>query len=170
MTYRTVEISSYAEWLAEERSYAGKDSSAEQLASFDEDQQPEDQERTELLKKFPYPVMLKVAYPEMDFANRWCWQNIGPSDGVCDQSNPEYPGCPLVLATESIKKDEYLKDRKVYQKVEEHSHCGQWISCFLCKTEYNFGFNEWYFAVESDRDRFLAAVPTFNWGENFPRG
>jgi hypothetical protein len=83
-----------------------------------------------------------------DFANRWCWQNFGPCDGECTQRYSEYRVC----------------DRS-----EPHSHVGKWTSHWFVKTDYDFGYNEWYFAENVDRDRFLANVDKINWGEHFPK-
>jgi len=90
--------------------------------------------------------MLKVAFPELDFANRWCWQNFGPCDGECMQRDSAYPVC---------------------DRVEAHSHAGTWTSYFLAKTEYDYGFNEWYFRDSTDRDRFSSNVEGINWGEHY---
>lgn len=135
MSYRTVQPSTIEEYLASE------DDSLEDRA----DQEAARQER---LSRFPHAVMLKVAFPEMDFANRWCWQNFGPCDGECTQRYSEYRVC---------------------DRTEPHSHDGKWTSHFFVKTEYDFGFNEWYFAENKDRDLFVANVYNINWGENFPK-
>lgn len=135
MTYRTVEASSFEEYLASD------DDSVECRAA-------EDASRKERLNRFPYTVLLKVSFPEIDFANRWCWQNFGPCDGACNQRNAEYCVC----------------DRS-----DLHSHVGKWMSHFFVKTDYDFGFNEWYFAESADRDLFAANVDNINWGENFPK-
>ena len=135
MSIRTVESSSFDEYLASD------DDSLEDRAAQEVD-------RNNRLSRFPHSVMLKVSFPEMDFANRWCWQNFGPCDGECTQRHSEYRVC----------------DRN-----EPHSHMGKWASHFYVKTDYDFGFNEWYFAEGADRDRFLANVDNINWGENFPK-
>ena len=77
MSHRTVVLSSFEEYLASD------DDSFEERAAQELD-------RNERLLRFPYSVMLQVSYPELDFANRWCWQNFGPSDGECDQRYSEY--------------------------------------------------------------------------------
>jgi hypothetical protein len=133
MSHRTVEASSFKEYLAE---MAAADWAAE------------DGERNERLSRFPHSVMLKVSFAELDFANRWCWQNFGPSDGECRQRDSEYCAC---------------------DRAEPHSHVGKWTWYFLDKTDYNFGFNEWYFAELADRDLFVANVDTINWGEHYPK-
>jgi len=39
----------------------------------------------------------------------------------------------------------------------------------LVKTDYDFGFNEWYFAESEDCDFFVANVDKINWGEHYPK-
>lgn len=135
MTFRTVELSSIEEYLA------SADDSLEYRTA-------EKADRMERLSRFPHAVMLKVSFPEMDFANRWCWQRFGPSDGECTQRYSEYRVC---------------------DRTEPHSHAGIWTSHFFVKTHYDFGFNEWYFAESTDRDLFLGNVDKINWGEHFPK-
>jgi hypothetical protein len=140
MSHRTVEISSFDEYLAEV--YPGSDEGSLEGRAADIS------ERTERLARFPYSVMLQVSFAELDFANRWCWENFGPCDGDCMQRNSEYRVC---------------------EQSETHSHDGQWTSYWFAKVDYNFGFNEWYFAASADRDRFLAHVDNINWSENYPK-
>lgn len=135
MSHRTVVASSFDEYLASD------DDSVEDRAAQEVD-------RTARLSRFPYAVMLKVSFPEIDFANRWCWQNIGPCDGECTQRYSEYRVC---------------------DRTEPHAHVGKWASHFFVKTNYDFGFNEWYFAESSDCDSFSANVDKINWGEHFPK-
>ena len=105
-------------------------------------------ERLEIISRFPYAVMMEVAFPELDFANRWCWQNFGPLYGECFDGSSEYRSCKV-----------------------DHSHChiGLWASRWFVKTSYDLGFNEWYFSTGADRDQFLEFVPSINWGEKFPK-
>ncbi|MBT5018587.1 MAG: hypothetical protein HON04_07560 [Planctomicrobium sp.] len=119
---------------------SGGDTVAEQL-----DQQTG---RKQTLRAFPYPVMLELAFPELDFVNRWCWQHFGASHGECFQKHSQYRMCTAD---------------------DQHSHIGSWTNRWLVKTDYDFGFNEWYFSTDSDRDLFLEFVPSINWGENFPK-
>jgi len=135
MNHQTVILSSFEEYLAD-----GGDTL--------EGQAERKSERIERLARFPYAVMLQVSYPELDFANRWCWQHFGPSDGECTQCDSEYRAC---------------------DQTEPHSHSGTWVCEWFVKTDYGFGFNEWYFANEEDRERFLGSVGKINWGENFPK-
>jgi hypothetical protein len=106
----------------------------------------EERERACRLSRFPYGVTLQVSFPELDFANRWCWQHFGPSDGDCLQRQSDYPACDVA---------------------EPHSHTGSWMWYWLAKTDYNFGFCEWYFSEQLDRDSFLASVGEINWGEKY---
>ena len=126
------------------------------LSSFEEylgcdDDPPEERaaqenEHMERLAQFPHAVMLQLSYPELYFANRWCWQNFGPCDGECTQRYSEYPVCDLT---------------------QPHSHAGKWTTDWFVKTDYDFGFNEWYFAERADCERFLANVDTITWGEHY---
>ena len=40
---------------------------------------------------------------------------------------------------------------------------------WFAKVDYDFGFNEWYFAESEDYDLFVANVDKINWGEHFPK-
>ena len=135
MSPRTIEVSSFEEYLAS-------------LDDSRPDRADQEVDRNNRLSRFPHSVMLKVSFPEMDFANRWCWQNFGPEYGECTQPYSEYRVC----------------DRR-----EPYSHVGKWMSHWFVKTDYDFGFNEWYFAESADRDRFLSIVDTINWGEHYPK-
>ncbi len=133
MTHRTAKLSSldaYKHWGGE---------SANDLSDAQA-------ERSTIISRFSYAVMMKVAFPEIDFGNRWCWQNFGPRDGECIDQCSEYTSCDIELP---------------------HAHVGSWTSNWFVKTDYNFGFNEWYFSDRSDRDQFLEFVPSMNWGEKF---
>ena len=100
------------------------------------------------MERFPYAVMLQVAFPELDFANRWCWTRFGPADGGCTQKDSKYRVCTIDVP---------------------HSHSGIWTTHWFVKTDYDFGFNEWYFAKQSHYDLFLDSVPKINWGEKYPK-
>ena len=104
------------------------------------------EERETRLAAFPYEVVLQLAYPQMDFATRWCWQQFGPANGECLQYSSEYPACHLGSG---------------------HAHEGRWLTKWLAKTDYDFGFNEWCFAKQADRDKFLEFVPSITWGETY---
>lgn len=135
MTYRTVLLSSFDEYLASD------DDSVEE-------RRDQEVKRNERLSRFPHSVMLKVSFPERDFANRWCWQNFGPGDGECADQYSEYSACG---------------------RNEPHSHAGRWMSYWFVKTDYDFGFNEWYFAESADRESLMANLDNINWGEHYPK-
>lgn len=90
--------------------------------------------RQELLVKFPYPVMLELSYPELDFTNRWCWNRWGSFHGHCYERSSEYPACAIEAP---------------------HSHIGVWATIWFVKTAYDFGFNEWYFSTDEAQNEFL---------------
>jgi hypothetical protein len=124
---------------------------ADYLACEDdsEDERAEQRElRNRRLSRFPHSVMLQVAFPELDFIIRWCWMHFGPRNGECTQEYSEYRVC---------------------EKGNPHAHEGVWTDHWFTKTEYNFGFNEWYFATRQDFDTFKQQVPSFNWGEHYPK-
>ena len=108
----------------------------------------ETRDRLARLKRFPYSVMLELAFPELDYAERWCSQRFGPMDGECRQHHSEYRICS--------------NDTK-------HTHTGKWTSHWYEKTDYNFGYCEFYFVELPDRDAFLEELPEFNWGEHYPK-
>lgn len=105
-------------------------------------------ERQTILADYPYSVMLQVAVPELDYANRWCWNQFGPAAGECTlQKGSEYAACA---------------------EVKPHAHNGSWLVRFLAKTNYNYGFAEWYFVDEPSANSFLSFVPRITWGEHYP--
>lgn len=138
MKYRTARMSSFEEYLET------TDESVEDVV----------QARTlreATLARLSRPVMLESAYPEMDYANRWCWRNLGPQHGECFESRSgskpsDYPICMIE---------------------SPHCHAGRWSIRWFEKTDYDFGFAEWYFSTESDRDQFLQFEPAIHWGEKY---
>ena len=136
MTYQTVILSSIEACLS-----SGEYPSLEERAE-------EELSRNQRLSRFPYAVMLQLAFPELDFANRLCWQEFGPADGECTQRFSQYRVCQIDVP---------------------HSHSGVWADYWFVKTDYDFGFNEWYFADQSHYDLFLKYVPKINWGESYPK-
>jgi hypothetical protein len=137
MVTRAVKLTSYDSYI-EHAFPAGSPAAARSL---------EAQERQALLVEFPHSVVLEVAFPEMDFADRWCWQHFGPARGECQQHQSDYPVCSVV---------------------EPHAHEGAWCRRWLEKTDYEFGYCAWYFVSAIDRDRFLAFVSELSWGERYP--
>jgi len=71
MAYRTVVVSTYDEYLKSEYPETACDTTRSRDAAIEE--------RQARLVAFPYTVVLQVAFPEGDFANRWCWQQFGRS-------------------------------------------------------------------------------------------
>jgi hypothetical protein len=140
MIPRTVVQANYDSYLEQEYPSGSEAAAAARAADV--------QERQRRLAEFPHCVLLQLAYPELDFANRWCWQQFGPAHGECHQASSEYPACNLP---------------------GPHSHNGRWLSRWLAKTDYDFGFNEWHFEEPADRERFLAFVPQICWGEHYQK-
>ncbi len=140
MSVRSVILSSFDEYLQYELGEAPPGASTVLAAIL--------QEYRERLVRFPHSVVLQVAYPEIDFANRWCWAQFGPANGECLDAQSNYPSCDLRTS---------------------HSHEGKWMSYWLAKTDYDFGFNQWCFVDEADQKRFLEFIPQINWGESFPK-
>lgn len=136
MTVRTVIQSCFDEYLADE------------LAVSPEHRVVEVREHEARLEHFPNSVILLLAYPELDFANRWCWQQFGAADGTCLDTQSEYSTCSVQ---------------------QSHEHEGTWCSHWLAKIDYDFGYNEWNFKARSDLDRFLEFIPQINWGEHYPK-
>ena len=141
MTFQTVVLSSFDAYLAAEYP-------PDRSADGSENRVVDIEERIKRLSRFPFAVMLELSFAELDFANRWCWQTFGPAEGKCSQSESEYPAC--ILKT-------------------PHCHRGSWATHWFVKTNCNFGFNEWYFAEQSQHVRFYKNVPQINWGEHYPQ-
>lgn len=179
MTYKNIHVSTFEAFFKSEdwrRNWIATNRPVEELAAHDKRMADRETKRNAFKVNFPFAVIMEGAYPEHDYVSRWCWQNIGSCDGECHEGeHSEYTGCPVVLATEHVVTGWYnTKDGKrvdwedvAYNDVEDHSHVGNWCSLWLGKTGYDYGFTEYYFQTESDRDRFLAAAPTFNLGEKY---
>ena len=135
----------------------------------------QEQKRKEKLLEFPHSVVVEAAWPTFDFANRWCWRNFGTQDGVCHEYHSEYPACDLVLATEFYAEHPY-KDADglitEYREIEyknpgDHSHTGIWTTGFGEKTDYDYGYSEYFFKNKENLDLFVENIPTFNLGEKY---
>lgn len=135
MTFRTVVLSSFDDYLA-----YGQHSGTQDTSAF--------QSRIDLLANFPNAVMLQLSFAELDYANRWCWQHFGPPHRECVDAQSEYVTCHISSS---------------------HCHLGTWTHEWYEKTDYNFGFNEWYFSMHTQYEKFQAFIPMINWGERFPR-
>jgi len=181
--YKGIHVSTFEEFFKSEewrRNWIIENSSEKELQAHDKKISDRDEKRKEYRERFPFTVILQGVYPEHDFVSRWCWQNIGPMQcEECHETSSEYPGCPLVLATEYIQNGWYHNKagRRVYwsekayieEKVPKHSHEGVWMAYWLGKTGYDYGFSEYYFQNESDRDKFIAATPIFTLGERYEK-
>ena len=149
MNYQRIHIASYEnyekyeasrhEWVLQSRPPA-------EHATHEKFRRDKSDRRQRLRERFPHVVLLEGSYPETDFAERRCWQQFGFCDGKCQNYASEYPR---------------------YSQPPEHEHVGVWTTMWLGKTGYDYGFMEFYFANESDRDSFLAAVPSLTFGENY---
>ena len=167
-------ISTYESWLELERQQQQRDAiTAPQYLQYSIDSQRElDQQRNELLVRFPYSVVAEGSWFEHDYASRWCWQNIGAEDGPCTDWHSEYPACPLVLETKRLEqvtrtdKSDTVMVKK-YANPGEHQHEGKWIYLWFGKTGYNYGYGEYYFANEGDCANFITAFPTFTYSEEW---
>ncbi|MBH5328237.1 hypothetical protein H9Q10_00930 [Eikenella sp. S3360] len=102
-------------------------------------------EREQWRQRLPHSLVLTLFYPQLDFAERWCWQHFGECFGECAQRASDYPACPEPLP---------------------HSHQGRWRARWLAKTGYDFGYCEWLFAQEADYRRFISFLPHIGFGEN----
>ncbi len=132
--------------------------------------------RQPALIKFPYKVITEGYHPVHEYSTRWCWQNFGDKDcKECAEHYSEYPGCPLVLATEEyVIKRSHPDSSGVIRTWEEksrkpsdHGHEGTWTTVWLGKTGYDYGFMEWYFDNETDLNTFVNNIPSFGLGENY---
>ncbi len=123
-------------------------SSFEKLRNFEPGKNDDYSERERRLQSFPFAVMLQMSFPEIDYTTRLCWQKFGSAHGECTQHYSEYPVCKIT---------------------DEHCHIGRWAKEFFVKTEYDFGFCEWYFAMQTDYEEFGRCIPEINWGEKFPK-
>ena len=103
-------------------------------------------ERDTWRQRLPYSLVVKLFYPQLDFAERWCWLTFGECFGECLQRQSEYPSCFEPLP---------------------HCHNGRWRARWLEKAGYDFGYCEWLFAEEEAFRRFAAFVPEIGFGEHY---
>ncbi len=133
--------------------------------------------RDAIHQEFPHVVVVEGCCPTTDNAHRWCWDHFGPHHGKCEwEHNSEYPGCPLVRATEVVTHGETIDDGKSwpwadknYHAVPPHDHEGPWSSFWLGKTDYDYGFTEFCFKNEADRDAFVEAAPGIGLGDRYDK-
>jgi hypothetical protein len=117
-TQRTLLLSSWEEYLQGE--IDTPEAAAEEVRG-----------RQVRLQRFPHTVMVKLSFPELDYAERWCWRSFGPMDGECRQKYSQYRVC--------------LEEAS-------HAHVGTWLSHWHVKTDYDFGYCEFYFAESNDQN------------------
>ncbi len=176
--YKAMHTRTLEEFEAEEkriREWRAANWPADTTERAKESDNQRNENRQEKLKDFPFTCIVEGSYPEIDHATYWCWQHFGAMHGKCGEQHSEYPGCPLVRATEYITegswKDKEGKEHKwtskEYKEVEPHEHEGTWCEVWLGKTGYDYGNAEFYFKSEADRDAFVTAVPTIGFGERY---
>lgn len=100
--------------------------------------------RAKIQQNYPHSIILALFYPQMDFADRWCWQQFGSPQGVCSDRYSEYPSCT---------------------ETGEHQHTGKWQTHWWGKVGYDFGYNEYFFAQQADYEAFCAFIPQICFGE-----
>lgn len=176
--YKPMHVNSQEEFDAQERraaEWAKQHWSEQHQHGRIESNKRRDEQRQDKKKDFPFTVIVEGSWPELDNAERWLWENIGPRHGKCHDQYSEYPGCPLVRATEYVEtgsykdkegKEHFWEDKR-YKEVEEHEHEGSWVVLGLGKTGYDYGNAEFYFKNEADRDAFVTAVPAIGFGERY---
>jgi hypothetical protein len=135
--------------------------------------------RAGLVENFPHTVLCEGYYPEHDVATRWCWRTFGPrhsyaQDGAgwCLEAYSEYPACPIVLATKELttgtNPDGTAWSEYTYkQDPLNHRHNGTWTTNWWGKTGYDYGFMEYCFRNEADRDAFRGVAETLGMGERY---
>lgn len=129
-----------------------------------------EERRVKTLASFPYTVVCEGSYPEHDVAHRWCWLQFGPvQTEKCYDHHSEYPACPLALATKELasgsNKDGSKWAEWRYKDPGVHAHSGVWATFWHGKTGYDYGYSEYCFQNEADRDRFKDIVETLGLGE-----
>jgi hypothetical protein len=60
-------------------------------------------------------------------------------------------------------------ETKQYTNPGDHEHEGEWSFLWIGKTGYDYGYGEYCFENERDRDSFLAAFSTFTWSEDWDK-
>jgi hypothetical protein len=107
-----------------------------------------DESRGELIERFkerelrsnslPFSVMLKITLLDLTAASRWCFERWGLPDGPCFESHST---------------DAYCTDES------DHAHEGNWNWSFYVKTDYDYGFSEWSFKMDSQLNEFYKMLP-----------
>lgn len=84
-------------------------------------------------KQFPYTTTVKWDWDTREMEVVWCAQVFGPREGECDEPRC----CPLSK-----------------KRLRVHSHRGLWKSIWLGKTDYDFGYEMFFFKNKATRDVF----------------
>jgi hypothetical protein len=112
--------------------------------------QPYCHEKIEEAKKlFPYTSTIKWGYSDMDVGHCWCWQTFGPKHGKCEEDcggERLFLNCPFSGLV------------KAY-----HSHVGVWTSVWFGKTDYDFGYEQFFFKHKVDRDMFEFGIRAIDY-------
>jgi len=98
--------------------------------------------RRQFLASLPNSVIVEGEYSELDMAVNWCLTNIGQPDITSTWK------CVAQGAGES-------------QEIAGLQN-GQWANQWFYKTDYDYGFMEFYFRSPADPARFVEAVPSFS--------
>jgi hypothetical protein len=167
--YKRIHVSVYENVLKTEnwrRNWIATNRPEHEVAAHDKRMTERQEKRDAYAKKFPYSVILEGNYPEHDYVFKWCWENFGsPECDTCHDHYSEYPYCPIVLETRVGWHDPNRRADLEDIEVEPHSHEGVWMSFWLGKIGYDYGLSEYFFQNETDRERFLAALPVLQLGE-----
>jgi len=166
-------IASLDDYLAHERhtrEWVEQNRPPAELALHDQRQMEAQERRARAVALFPHTLVCEGSYPEHDVAQRWCWRQFGPVRvEKCYDQHSEYPGCPLVLETKVLatggNKDGSRWAEWRYKDPGEHSHEGTWTTIWHGKTGYDYGFAEYCFQHEGDRDAFGEIVEKLGMGE-----
>ncbi len=175
-SFKPIHLTTFEEMKTKKINWCERTNRAVELERLHQSFALTEEQRVLLRASFPFAVVLEGATTEHDFVERWCWQSFGPPTRLqCHDDSSEYPGCPLVLATEEIMVSSYFDKEgkkqehtyKTYQEVEAHAHDGVWTTKYLGKSGYDYGYNEYYFQNEQDYKKFVEAIPMFGLGENY---
>jgi hypothetical protein len=168
-----MKIATLGDYLEHERisrEWVLKNRPVEEHASHQRRWAEAEERRAGILARFPFNVVCEGSYPEHDVAHRWCWQQFGPvQTNKCYDHYSEYPACPLVLETRELasgsNKDGSQWAEWRYKDPGEHRHEGVWTTFWHGKTGYDYGFSEYCFQSEADRDRFKEIAEKLGLGE-----
>lgn len=173
----SVRISSYEEWrqYEQKRQEWATESHPESVQHMRKGVETREESRQKLLPRFPHSAVLEGYEPYLDFAARWLWSNVSPCDGKCQCRHSEWPACPLVLATKTVREYTYKDKDGQEQKGKEpqyadpgdHNHEGKWTCLSLTKSGYDCFYMDYLFESEQDRDRFIANLPAYRGDDNF---